>query len=105
MPALSGVDRTARDFLCVALHSFGEDELVEEAKGISKSELDRVNARCEELMWSGVHPPNRDGGLRLATSLALAGVEILEGKPRALRRTRRRPYRSGALKLPDDGSE
>ena len=106
MARLEGSDRVTRDFLCVALRSFGEDVLAERAKEIAQRDVDRVNARVEQLMWSDIHPSRRSVGLRISYSLALAGVEVLEGKGRPLRLRRRRPYRADdPFKLPDDGWE
>jgi hypothetical protein len=54
------------------------------------------------MALTGADLRHGDVGLRLASSLAMAGVEVLEGAPRALKRKRRRSYDPELRLLPDD---
>ena len=72
---------TTRRMLAGALYTYGEFDLAAKVAGVTPDEMDAIADRAD------VHA---DEGLMFATALALAAVEVLEGEPRPLARSRRR---------------
>ena len=72
---------TTRRNLAGTLFSYGEDQLAITLTGISPAQMDEIADKADG---------HSSGTGLLATALALAAVEVLEGKPRPLARSRRR---------------
>jgi hypothetical protein len=68
------------------LRSYGEDELAERIRQIT-------DAQCVQIGWAAGRYWNHfegSAGMQLRKAVALAAVEVLEGQPRQLRRSRAR---------------
>lgn len=74
---------TSRQVVRLNLLSYGEDDLAAKTPDLTDDETVRIGKRAFELTFS-----TAEGKLYLA--LALAAVEIMEGEPRPLQRTRRK---------------
>jgi hypothetical protein len=72
---------TTRRMLARALYTYGEFDLAAKFADVTPDQMDAIANRAD------VHA---DEGLMFATALALAAVEVLEGEPRPLARSRRR---------------
>ena len=79
-------------FLEQALWAYGEDRALDRVRqGLTRDEVERIGLRCGELELSS-DPGRADGsGYAGDKALALAAVEVLEGRGRSLSRVRRRP--------------
>jgi hypothetical protein len=89
----SGVRQTffRREALESALWTFGEDDLANAVNsGLSREQVERIGSEHAELV--ATRDPARASGEGYAAdqALAMAAVEVLEGKPRPLARKRRR---------------
>jgi len=69
-----------RDNVVQDLVEYGEDEAAGQVMNLSKEDYDRLGQIAFEHACTG---------MLLAKALALAAVEIIEGKPRELKRKRR----------------
>lgn len=74
---------TSRQVVRLNLLSYGEDELAAKTPDLTDDEMVKIGKRAFELTFS-----TAAGKLYLA--VALAAVEIMEGEPRPLQRTRRK---------------
>jgi hypothetical protein len=81
---------TERSSLAVELWRYGEDELWKRVLTVSDRTMNRIGERAEYHLIHGSTTGAGDSML-IAKALALGAVEVLEGQPRPLRRTRRRP--------------
>jgi hypothetical protein len=79
------------------LWRYGEDDLARRAINLVDHELDRT----AEI--AGKHAATSDvpsgAGMQLSKAIALAAVEVLEGKPRPLARKRRRSLRQSPYRV------
>jgi hypothetical protein len=75
------IAKSNRAGLAEQLRSFGEDSVASAVEAASDETIWRISKRGVEIAFSGENIPR---------SLCLASVEIIEGKPRALARRRRR---------------
>lgn len=91
--ALSGDGRTVftKSSLEAALQAYGEDKVLEVVSaGLQKSQVDAIGTRHFELEQEADPSKMSGAGLPFDRALALAAVEILEGRRRQLARKRRR---------------
>ncbi len=72
---------TTRRNLAGTLYAYGESELAVKLAFITPDQMDQIANKADDHAFAG---------LMLATALGLAAVEVLEGAPRPLARTRRR---------------
>lgn len=77
---------TERDDLAEDLWQFGEDELAERVAGLSDLDLGRIGV----LAARRLSEDRSESGMLIAKAVALAAVEVMEGRRRELRRRRRR---------------
>ena len=75
--------QTDRETLALDLRTYGEDELAARVASMSDEDLRRVFDRADDYLYQD------ESGL-IARALAGAAVEVLEGRPRPLSRSRRR---------------
>lgn len=78
---------TAPATIRLALYHYGEDELAERARHLTSEEVDLIATAAGRWAFD-------QGVLLLARAVALAAVEVLEGEPRDLALSRRRPLDS-----------
>jgi hypothetical protein len=74
--------RSPRAAIAHDLRSFGEDVLAKRVASVTSSELEQIFNRAGEIVLRGPF---------FARAVALAAVEVIEGRPRELARKRRRP--------------
>jgi hypothetical protein len=70
------------------LWAYGEDKLAPRAAELSDQELERMGELAGDWALRSATPSGR--GMLLAKAIALAAVEVMEGRPRPLQRSRRR---------------
>jgi hypothetical protein len=85
-----------RPTLAEDLWSYGEDDLAFLALELDDGELARVGVIAGRLLLSEEHAFASGASMLLAKACALAAVEVVEGHPRPLRRTRRRSVPTSA---------
>ena len=73
------------------LWTYGEDKLARRAFNLSDQELERMGDIAGEYML--MSDTASGAGMLFAKAVALAAVEVLEGRPRPLARMRRRPLK------------
>lgn len=79
--------RTTREALRADLRAYGETALAAEATHLTDGQLREIGIRAFAI--ASAPEPGRATGVLLAKALALAAVEIAEGRPRDLHRQRR----------------
>ena len=70
---------------------YGEEKLATRALALSDQELERM--REIALRYAHVSDKPSGAGMMISKAIALAAVEVMEGRPRPLTRTRRRPLK------------
>ena len=83
---------TERTTLAKELWRYGEDELWKRVLTVPKRTMNAIGERASEHLLRG-EPTAAGNSMLIAKALALAAVEVLEGAPRPLQRTTRRPER------------
>ena len=79
--AAAHVHKSNRKALAIDLRAFGEDSVASAVEAVSPAKLSEIHARGMRIAFTGAN---------ISHSLCLAAVEVLEGKPRALARKRRK---------------
>jgi hypothetical protein len=83
--------RTSREDLAHDLWSYGEDGLAQQVESLPRDEMEAIFERAWYYAMAPEHAAPSGGGMLLSKALALAAVEVIEGRPRELERMRRRP--------------
>ena len=93
MSEIAPMIMTSRAALAKELWSFGEDDFYQRATDLTDAALLAIGKRAMEITTASM-PATADGAsMPLGQALALAAVEFYDGKPRLLRRNRRRPQK------------
>jgi hypothetical protein len=81
-----------RSYLESSLWAFGEDSAREAVRaGLDRSQVLAIGVRHCEMTYEADPASKVGNGYAGDKALALAAIEVLEGKPRGLTRKRRRP--------------
>ena len=76
--------------MAIDLWRYGEDDLWKRVLTLPDRTMKQIGERADQHLIYG--PTTRAGdSMLISKALALAAVEVLEGKPRPLKRVRRRP--------------
>ena len=78
------------EFIAVDLRTYGEDNAAASVPGLSPDDLHRIYERADHYLYSDEFATPSGTSPYLAWAIAMAAVEIIEGKQRPLRWKRRK---------------
>jgi hypothetical protein len=83
--------RTTKERLVEELRRYGEDAVADQVPKLSEAQLEEVDRVSDRYVVSGEDGTARGDSMLLDKALALATVQVVEGRPRKLARDRRKP--------------
>jgi hypothetical protein len=81
---------TSRELLAVDLRTYGEDAAAARIEGLSVADLRRIFKRADHYLYDDRYATPSGASPLIAWTLAMAAVEVIEGKARPLRWKRRK---------------
>jgi len=82
--------QTSRELLAIDLRTYGEDDAADRIEGLSEADLPRVFERADHYLYDDRYATPSGASPFIAWALAMAAVEVIEGKARPLRWKRRK---------------
>ena len=81
---------TSPEMLAIDLRTYGEDDAAGQIEKLSESELEQIFERADHYLYGPKYSTRSGASPYPAWALSMAAVEFIEGRPRPLRRKRRK---------------
>jgi hypothetical protein len=78
------------EFIAIDLRTYGEDEVAARVPTLTPEDLERIYERADHYLYSEAYARPSGASPYLAWTVAMAAVEVMEGKQRPLRWKRRK---------------